>query len=165
MTGQEMYAQLRVMHNRSGEGYYHRIQLAKKLLRDKEWVNAAECGGGDENKAIDRLENQCFPDISCFISLPTMLNILHRFPQLTVWRQNKFNLRKMAQLLHLKDKPARPKLVPVGEYCPPEEPDDVDKEYQRLRREYTKATHKLAHAQQQLTDLRKQLRTTGTKVG
>lgn len=95
MSSNKLYVRLINLRNDSGNLLYERLKLARTLLADREWVEAAEHGGGNESVAIDRLEAEAFADVCGAMSLPQMLEILRAVPQATVWKANKFNLRRM----------------------------------------------------------------------
>jgi len=94
-SGNELYVRLVNLRDSAGERLYERLNLADKLLSDHAWVEAADGGGGDESRAIDRLEDTAFGDICGALSLPEMLEILHRVPNKETWKKNRYNLRKM----------------------------------------------------------------------
>ena len=95
MSGSQIFVQLLQLRNESGKKHYQRIKLAAQLLQDKEWVESPTGGGGDENKAIDRLELDCFGDIVGTIGLPEMLDVFTHIPNEKDWEKNKYNLKKM----------------------------------------------------------------------
>ena len=95
MTGTQIYARLMNLCDQTGEKHHERVALADKLLKDKDWVRSPEGGGGDENKAIDRLETQCFGDLCGAVSLPQLLELYHNVPDVAVWRKHRFNLKKI----------------------------------------------------------------------
>lgn len=95
MNAREIFARLQGLRDRAGALLFERLTLADKLLSDHEWVADASGGGGDEGRAIDRLEDLCFADICGALSLPEMLEVLRHVPQESVWKQNRYNLRKM----------------------------------------------------------------------
>ncbi len=94
-TSKEDFVRLLDLRNQAGATLHQRLVLANKLLSDKEWVDDPTQGGGDESRAIDRLEEECFGDCGG-MPLPEMLEVLHQVPELSVWKRNKFNLRKMS---------------------------------------------------------------------
>ncbi len=95
MKGSELYARLLNMRNESGKLLYQRLRMCKELLGDREWVAAADGGGGDEAVAMDRLESECFADICGSMTLTQLLQVIDAVPTETVWKANKYNLRKM----------------------------------------------------------------------
>jgi hypothetical protein len=94
-SSQELYVKLVNLRTEAGERLYERLSIANKLLSDRAWVDDPAGGGGDESRAIDRLEDTAFGDICGAVSLPEMLEILHRVPDKKTWAANKYNLKKM----------------------------------------------------------------------
>ncbi len=94
-TGTEMFAELISLRNEAGEKHYQRVKLAANLLKDKDWVESPAGGGGDENRALDRLEVECFGDLCGLVSLTNLLELLHHFPKLEDWQRHKFNPSRM----------------------------------------------------------------------
>lgn len=64
-SGTALFAELKMLRNETGRKHFDRIVKAIKCLEDKGWVEAVDGGGGDESKAIDRLETECFGDLCC----------------------------------------------------------------------------------------------------
>lgn len=94
-SGKQMFAQLIAMRNGVGSRHYERIALADRLLKNHAWVNDSKGGGGDEDKAITRLENEALADICGLVELPQLLEIYHHVPDIKDWRAQNFNLRKI----------------------------------------------------------------------
>jgi hypothetical protein len=94
-TGSQMYTKLISLRDQAGEKHFQRITLAQKLLRNKSWVEDPSGGGGDENKALDLLETECFGDLVGLISLVNLLDLLHHFPTVHQWQKYKFNTSRM----------------------------------------------------------------------
>ena len=90
-----LYARLMSLRDKAGETHFERIGLAAQLLTDREWVGDPQGGGGDEGKALDRLEQECFGDICGLISLPRLLEVYQAVPDVEDWRRAKFNLAKI----------------------------------------------------------------------
>src|ERR1700722_10779062 len=78
--GSDLYVRLLAMRSESGSLVYKRLQLCNSLLSDHEWVESQEGGGGDEGKAIDRLESECFGDLCGLMSLPQLLEVIRAIP-------------------------------------------------------------------------------------
>ncbi len=112
-TAGEVYQELVTLRNSAGESLYLRIGLAQRLLSDREWVRLPEGGGGDESRAIDRLEDTAFGDVCGAISLPDMLELLRRVPEKSAWKANRFNLRKMVGEMKARDEARRPPRKPA----------------------------------------------------
>lgn len=93
MDSARKYVRLLSMRDAGGAALFERLQLAKELLADRAWVDDPAAGGGDENKAIDRLETECFGDVG--LDLPGLLDILRACPRESTWRANKYNIRRM----------------------------------------------------------------------
>lgn len=95
MNSNQVFAELVDLRNKAGKSVYHRLTLAQRLLTDKDWVRAPEHGGGDESRALDRLEEECFGDLCGALSLPQLLEVLHHVPDEGDWKRNKYNLKRM----------------------------------------------------------------------
>lgn len=95
MTGKQLFLQLVDLRDEAGAVHYQRVAMAQQLLADKEWVTDRTGGGGDEDKALDRLEAECFGDLCGLISLPQLLEIYHHMPDIRQWQKHKFNLAKI----------------------------------------------------------------------
>ncbi len=91
--------QLINLRDQAGDAHYRRVVLADQLLKSRQWVEAADGGGGNESVAIDRISDTYLADIVGLVSLPEMLDILHNFPDVKLWRQHKFSFVAMAQQL------------------------------------------------------------------
>ena len=90
-----MYVRLLNLRNSAGQQMYQRLTLCQRLLADRAWVESPEGGGGDEGRALDRLEDECFGDVCGAMSLPQLLEVLEKVPSESAWKANKYNLRKM----------------------------------------------------------------------
>lgn len=106
LNPREVLARLISLRNNAGGNLYLRLKLADGLLSDREWVEDPSGGGGDASRAIDRIEADCFgPEAG--MSLPEMLEVLVAVPQETVWKQNRYNLRKMLDEVRERKEAAR----------------------------------------------------------
>ncbi len=95
-SSRELFAELVRDRELAGGNLYQRLKKVNRLLSDRWWVEDPAGGGGDESRAIDRIEEQCFgPEAG--MSLPEMLEVLVAVPEEKVWKQQKYNLRKMHQ--------------------------------------------------------------------
>lgn len=94
-TGIALFAELINLRNETGRNHFLRIQKAVKCLEDKGWVESVDGGGGDESRAIDRLETECFGDLCCIVSLPTLIQLYYHFPKTEQWEKHKFNIKQM----------------------------------------------------------------------
>lgn len=95
MTPNTIFLKLLKMRNGSGKLLFRRLTMTQELISNKGWVKALEFGGGDEGRALDRLESECFGDICGAMSLPNMLSLLRAIPSEKTWQANKYNLKKM----------------------------------------------------------------------
>lgn len=93
MNATQIYAELVRLRDQAGMTIHERLKLADQLLSDRGWVTALDGGGGDEGTALDRLEDECFPDAP--MGLPDLLELLHEIPQVSVWKKHKFKVKKM----------------------------------------------------------------------
>lgn len=136
MNTQQIYIELVNLRNQAGTNIYQRLKLADQLLSDRDWVCRPDGGGGDESRAIDRLEDDCFGDLCGALSLPQMLEVMHATPDEKVWKQNKYNLRKMWQNMKDAQAASRPTSRPQGEVPLPPDPMKVLRnENKELRKE------------------------------
>ncbi len=90
-----MHAKLIAMRDQAGYKHYDRIALADKLLGVREWVEAADGGGGDLSTAYDRLERDAFGDLCGMMSMGQLLEVLKNVPNVEDWRKHKFDLKKI----------------------------------------------------------------------
>lgn len=90
----------------AGTNLFQRLKKVNRLLSDREWVRDPTGGGGDESRAIDRIEEFCFGPESG-LSLPEMLEVLAAVPQESVWRQKKYSMRKMLEEVKARKEAAR----------------------------------------------------------
>lgn len=95
MTGKQLFAKLKDLRNNAGESAYNRLALCAHLLTDRGWVEDPSGGGGDEDKALTRLEGECFADLCGAVTLSQLLDIYAHVPDLATWKVAKFNLRKL----------------------------------------------------------------------
>lgn len=101
MNSNQIFAELVDLRNKAGKTVYHRLTLARDLLVDRDWVCDVARGGGDESRALDRLEEECFGDLYGALSLPQLLEVLHHVPDEAVWKRNKYNLKRMWEEMRL----------------------------------------------------------------
>jgi hypothetical protein len=143
MTAQETFTELRTLRDSAGEFHYKRIALADRLLKDRDWVTSPSGGGGDESKALDRLEQDCFGDLCGAIGLPNLLEIYHHVPDVKDWRKHKFDLKKIWAEWKARQTPER-RPVPVSPASRQPRPLTTPAQYEELtpvqaRREYERA--------------------------
>lgn len=106
MSHQQILAKLDSLAGLAGERLYERLTLARDLLNDHGWVHAADGGGGDEYKALKRLETRFFGEIcGPEWSLAQMLEVLHEQPDISVWKKHHFNLRMIWSDIRAKNRP------------------------------------------------------------
>lgn len=80
---------------RDNANHYQRIATADRLLSNREWVQAPDGGGGNEEKAITILEDKCLADLCGVLSLPQLLEIYHNVPNEEDWKKNHYNFRRI----------------------------------------------------------------------
>lgn len=107
MTSNDAYLKLLSLRNAAGSNLYERLKLADRLLADREWVSAPDCGGGDIGTAVDRLEADCFGDVVGILNLPQLGEILHHFPEEKDWKRLKYNVIKLYDATRAARQPAR----------------------------------------------------------
>lgn len=154
VTINETFAELIELRNQTGKVLFHRINLAKVLLQDHEWVESPSGGGGDESIAIDRLEEECFGD--CGYSLPQILEILEEVPQERTWKANKYNLRRMyAEMKERKTIPIRESREKVVEK--ENQPSPEQRVADKLRVELGDKDSTITNLKQQLMEARQEI--------
>jgi hypothetical protein len=168
----EILAQLMAMRNISGSNLYKRLKLTDQLLSDREWVEDPSGGGGDASKALDRIEEDCFgPEAG--MSLPEMLEVLAAVPQESVWKQNRYNLKKMwLEMKERQDASRRMTTAPAPKSRTPASPipSDNGKDYdqitsdlflegenKRLKEELKQAHAKIKEQDKEIHKLRRSL--------
>lgn len=146
-TGYQLHARLLQLRDHAGASHYQRVQVANRLLKNKEWVEALDGGGGNVDKALTRLEQEAFPDLCGSVGLCQLLDLLHNFPDVEVWKKNKFDFRKMWADWKAKQKPTPAKANPrpaaqaaTKSYTPPFQLEDLTpaKQKEEYRRVYAK---------------------------
>lgn len=95
MTSRELQIALRELRDHAGSKHYQRLKMADQLLKHRAWVEALDGGGGNESKALDRIEAEYFGDITGMVSLPELLDMLHHVPRIQDWQRHKYNFQKM----------------------------------------------------------------------
>lgn len=166
MTGNEMLAKLIEMRDRAGVNHYERIALAGRLLKDREWVESPAGGGGDEDKAITRLEEDAFADLCSAVGLPQLLDLLHHYPDQKDWRRHKYNFRRMWAEWKAKQKPkARPQeaakrtynkslVEPIAFQRLPEV--QKNRQYERAVQKHESDLEKIARLEKEVADLKEE---------
>lgn len=92
MNTNEMIAKLKTMATKAGESIYERVKMAATVLSDSAWVR--DEFAGDDEKARDTVEADCFPELSVAFSLADLLILYREFPEIQAWRKVKFNLSR-----------------------------------------------------------------------
>ena len=87
----ELMAKLKNLAGQAGQSIRERLELVETILRDVEYVTASF---GDENKALETLEADCFGDLCGARSLPELLAIYREFPE-SEWKRFKWNLTRL----------------------------------------------------------------------
>lgn len=107
MSATKLYNKLVKMRNGGGRLAYERMKTCIQLLDDRDWVNAPEGGGGNYEKALDRLEANVMADLCGGISLCALLEMFHHNQDIKKWATYKFNFRKLWADWHASQKPAK----------------------------------------------------------
>lgn len=106
MNHQQILARLDSLAGSAGERLYERLTLVRDLLNDHGWVHATDGGGGDEYKALKRLETRFFGEIcGPEWSLAQMLEVLREQPDISVWKKHHFNLRMIWSDIRARNRP------------------------------------------------------------
>lgn len=147
------YAALLTMRNEGGKNLYTRLKLADELLSDRAWVEDPARGGGDESTCLDRLEGQCFGDVTGVISLPELLELLREVPEEKVWKQNKYQVRRMHAEIKARREARRPVSTPTTTKKKTEEPAEI---VERQRQEIGRLKKTVRQQAREISTLRKQ---------
>lgn len=100
MDNNDLIMRLRDLSNKAGENYYERIEIADTLLKDKEWVKLHY--SGDAFRAADHLQECYFHDLCGLLTIWDLMHIYRKFPKKDDWVKHKYNLRKMNELIKVK---------------------------------------------------------------
>lgn len=95
MKTKEKAVTLRNLANAAGANIYTRCQLASEILSDHEYIADVY---GDEGKARDAIEAECFADLRGFVSLGELVLIYRDFPDEGTWRSHRYDLAAMKAL-------------------------------------------------------------------
>ncbi len=166
-SGNELFAQLVAMRNEAGETHYQRIFIANRLLQDRAWVESPAGGGGNEDRALDRLEQECFGDLCGAISLPQLLEIFHNVPNLSDWKKHRFNLSKIWASWKAQQKPKMKKhdrperQLATRTFTPPLEFEQLTaakarNEYERAYKAVESTAEKIIRLEQENAELREE---------
>ena len=181
MNGPGIFARLIDMRDQAGQRHYERIALADKLLKDVDWVESPTGGGGDEDKAINRLESECFADLCGVVGLVQLLDLYHHYPNVSDWKRHRFDLKRMWAEWRAKHRPEprkapRPAAAPRPAVTPAQfeqlSPARQKSEYEKVIRHSESDAQKIARLEaenaalreenarlkQQLKDIREQAR-------
>ncbi len=176
MNAKEMYGQLLNLRNSAGELYHERIALASRLMQCKEWVEDPTQGGGDVDKALARLEQDCLGDVIGVLSLVQLLEIYHAVPDIKEWKRYKFDIKRMWGEWKAKQQPRRkavnaPRTTPSGLYDPIDlasfPPGELRREYERAYKAVQKDEAKIESLQERcdrLEEENKQLRAENARL-
>jgi len=93
MNASEMLTKLKALVGEVGKVHFERVALAYKLLGNKEWIESEF--NGDDWKAAEFLEEECFGDLCGAMSLWDLLKIRQHFPKEADWARCKWNLAKL----------------------------------------------------------------------
>jgi len=158
-TSQDIFVHLVNLRNVAGSRIHLRLVLAVKLLSDKEWVQSEQGGGGSEIIALERLEEECFGEVCGAMPLHDMLELIRRIPDESVWKQNRYNLKRMHKELLAQNRAARTAAVEDlvtetgGKFQPTT--DQRDLQIQQLKAEIRGLRRELADARKDNARLRK----------
>lgn len=106
-TSADIFVHLVNLRNVAGSRIHLRLVLAVKLLSDKEWVQSENGGGGSEVIALERLEEEAFGEVCGAMPLSDMLELVRRIPDESVWKQNRYNLKRMHKELLAQNRAAK----------------------------------------------------------
>lgn len=70
-TTATLLAELKVLSGQAGENAFHRIELARDILADNDWI--ATVYGGNETKAREAIESEYFGDLCGAVDLSQLL--------------------------------------------------------------------------------------------
>ena len=91
MSGAQLIAELENLRGKSGVLLLKRIDTAKTLLSDRDWL-AGEPWRGDESKARDTIEEGYFGDLCGTLTLGQLLLLREEYPDDAAWKDAKYNL-------------------------------------------------------------------------
>lgn len=92
MTGSQIFGTLKDLAGKAGQAVHERLKLCSELIADKAYV-ASEFG--DEGKALDKLEADCFGDLAGARGLAELLAMYRKFPEPEAWKRHKWNLSRL----------------------------------------------------------------------
>lgn len=92
MTTSAKLAELKKLAGEAGKSIYRRLGLVRDIMADGEYVIAHY---GNEAKALETLEADCFGDLCGARSLSELLAMLADFPAEEKWKQSKWNLSRL----------------------------------------------------------------------
>ena len=95
LTADQKYLKLRSMADKAGESLYHRIKMATELLADRDWVDAEDKGGGNEEIARERIGKDCFHDLLRLTTFETLLELYRVIPEQKTWSEHRYNLQRL----------------------------------------------------------------------
>lgn len=160
--GNRMYGQLVNLRDTAGSQLYRRLVLARKLLEDREWVEDATGGGGDESRALDRLEANCFGDVCGALSLVQMLDLLQHVPEESVWKASKWNLRTIHAEMMERREGKKKKVTFEAKDSPPSTPEE--RKITKLEEKTVALEEKVTAKMSEIEELRLQLKEANERI-
>ena len=98
MSTAKNLAELKQLRDVATRNIFRRIQLAEDVLSDLKWIAATH--QGDDGAAQDAIQSEFFPDLGGFINLGRLREVLRAFPTEATWKEYRYDLRAMVELLH-----------------------------------------------------------------
>jgi len=88
----EVLAKLKTLAGQAGKNLHTRLKLCTALLADHQYVLAT---WGDDSKALEVIEADCFGDLCGARSLSELLAMYRLFPTEAKWAECKWNLTRL----------------------------------------------------------------------
>lgn len=105
-TTAQALTQLKELAGKAGKSIYDRLGLVQQILGDHAYVAQHF---GDESKALETLEADCFGDLCGARSLSELLQIRLAFPEEATWKLHRWNLTRLLAEWDDRPKPEEPK--------------------------------------------------------
>lgn len=155
-TTPTLLAELKVLSGQAGENAFHRIELAKEVLSDNDWI--ATVHGGNETTARVALEAEFFGDLCGSTDLCQLLEILREFPRKEQWAERKYNLKTLwAETWNRRPKQEKPerRVVKAADFDKlKEEKEQAEFRLKALEQQAKRAEHDHKNVQAALTEIR-----------
>jgi hypothetical protein len=105
-TTKEKMVSLKKLAKDGNNNAFNRIRLAAEILDDRDFV---ESEWGDEFKAWDAIEEECFSMLRGLMPFSRLLQIYRRFPTEKQWLEYAYNLAVMDDLCRQAEVAEKPK--------------------------------------------------------